>query len=95
MLNPETVQYLQKEAMNFGVKKMVLFGSCLSKPESEAGDIDLAIGGLRKRDLYHFVGELLLSKEITKQVDIVDLSDDIPIIPIILEEGIVIYEEKG
>ena len=97
MLKPETLQYLQKEAKNYGIKKMILFGSCLHKPEDEAGDIDLAVDieGLRDGTIYYFTGELMLSKELNKQVDIVDLSDDIPIIPIILEEGIVIYEEKG
>jgi len=97
VLKPETLQYLQKEAKNYGIKKMILFGSCLHKPEDEAGDIDLAVDieGLRDGTIYYFTGELMLSKELNKQVDIVDLSDDIPIIPIILEEGIVIYEEKG
>ena len=95
MLKPETLEYLQKEAMNFGIKKMILFGSCLHKPEDEAGDIDLAVEGLRKILLPYFVGELLMSNELKKQVDVVDLSDNTPIMPIILDEGVVIFEEKG
>jgi predicted nucleotidyltransferase len=94
MLKPETLDYLKKEAKTFGVKKMILFGSCLHKSDDEAGDIDLAIEGLDGITLCYFVGELLLSKDLKKQVDVVDLSGDIPIIPIALDEGIVIYEEK-
>ena len=91
MLTPETLEYLQKAAKIFGIKKMILFGSCLRKPENEAGDIDLAIEGLKKLSLPYFVGELLMAKELKKQVDIVDLSDKAPINHIILDEGVVIY----
>lgn len=94
MLKPETLAYLQKEAENFGIKKMMLFGSCLYKPEDEAGDIDLAVEGIKKRTLYRFLGTLLLSDELKKQVDVVDLSDNTPIISIILDEGVTIYQQS-
>ena len=76
---------------------MILFGSCLYKPEDEAGDIDLAIDieGLYARTLYYFTGRLLMSDELNKLVDVINLSYDIPIIKIILDEGAPIYEEKG
>jgi len=91
MLKPETLKYLQKTAKEFGVKKLILFGSCLRKPEDEAGDIDLAIEGI-EGFFYKFMGELLMSKELNKLVDVVDLSDDAPINVYILDEGVTIYE---
>jgi predicted nucleotidyltransferase len=94
MLKPETLEYLHNISKEYGVRKMMLFGSCLYKPEDEAGDIDLGVEGLDGINLCYFVGELLLSKELNKQVHVVDLSDDASIIPIILEEGVAIYEEK-
>jgi len=94
MLKHETLKYLRKVSKDFGVKKTILFGSCLYKPEEETGDIDLAVEGIRKRVLYNFVGELLLSKELNKNVDVVDLTDNAPINHIIRDEGVVIYEEK-
>ena len=95
LLNPETLKYLQKVSKEYGVKKMLLFGSCLHKPEDEAGDIDLAVEGLEGTNIYDFVGELLLAKELKKQVHVVDLSTYTPIVPIVLEEGVIIYEGKG
>ena len=92
LLNPETLKYLQKVSEEYGVKRMLLFGSCLHIPEDEAGDIDLAVEGLEDTNIYDFVGELLLSKELNKQVHVVDLSIYTPIIPIVLEEGVIIYE---
>ena len=92
MLKPETLEYLQKVAKDFGVKKLILFGSCLHKPEDEARDIDLAIEGI-EGDFYQFGGKLMMS--LNKLVDVVDLSWKAPINVYILSEGVVIYEERG
>ena len=91
MLTPETLEFLRKTAKEFGVKKMMLFGSCLRKPEDEAHDIDLAIDGI-SGDFYRFGGKLMM--ELNKLVDVIDLSDKAPINIIICDEGVVIYEKE-
>ena len=94
MLKEKTLEYLKRESIKHGVKKLILFGSCLHKPEDDAGDIDLAAEMYEGADIYRFHGELLttLSVKMRKNVDMVDLSSDVPIVPHILDEGIVIYE---
>lgn len=93
MLNNETLDVLRREAENAGVTKMMLFGSCLEKTEDEANDIDIAVAGLKKNALYQFVGGLLLSDELKKQIDVIDLSDNIPFVRLIAKKGVVIYEQ--
>ncbi|MDR2870902.1 MAG: hypothetical protein LBV04_10670 [Deferribacteraceae bacterium] len=43
MLTEKTISILRAKAVKYKVKKLLLFGSCLHKPEMDAGDIDLAI----------------------------------------------------
>lgn len=95
MLKPETLDYLREEAEKAGVTKMLLFGSCLYKPEDEAGDIDIAVEGSEKFDLFQFVGELLWTRRLSKRVDVVDLSDDLPISRLVRRKGVVIYDRQG
>jgi predicted nucleotidyltransferase len=96
MLKEDTLAALRERAKEYGVKKLMLFGSCLYKPEEEAGDIDLAAEMLEDADVYKFHGDLLLnlSLKVGKNIDMVDLTHEIPIVPYILEEGIIIYENS-
>ena len=94
MLKLETLEFLRKTAKEFGVKKLMLFGSCLRKPEDEAGDIDLAIEGI-EGCIYKFGGRLMMSEKLNKMVDVVDISDNAPINVYIFSEGVVIYEDGG
>lgn len=92
MLKTETLEYLREEAEKAGVKKMILFGSCLRKNEDEAGDIDLAVDGISGWKLNVFHGGLMV--DLRKNIDVVDLSFDLPILHIIDEDGVVIYERE-
>ena len=56
----------------FGAKKLLLFGSCLSDIES-ARDIDLAVSGIRAKDFFKFYGKISMS--VDDEVDLVDLDD--------------------
>ena len=95
MLTDETLTFLRDRARDAGVKKLWLFGSCLEKSEAEAGDIDLAVEGLSKNDLWNFYMAITDLDYMCKRVDIVDMSDPVSIIPYILDGGKVIYEAKN
>jgi predicted nucleotidyltransferase len=56
----------------FGVKKLLLFGSCVSDIES-ARDIDIAVSGVKPRDFFKFYGKV--SMIVDDEVDLIDLDD--------------------
>lgn len=90
-LKDSTLKMLIEKAKEHKVKKLMLFGSCLSKSDDEAGDIDLAAEMLPGGNIYQFHGDLLCSVK-TKDVDMVNLKYDTRMIPYVMEEGVVIYE---
>jgi predicted nucleotidyltransferase len=75
-----------------GVKKIFLFGSCLQKDESEAGDIDLGIEGLSRKDVHVLRRRLYSAPEIHRDIDVVRMEDRDWIVPLIELDGISIYE---
>ncbi len=94
-LKETTLAAIRESAKKYRAKKVILFGSCIHKPEEEAGDIDLAAEMLPKGDIYKFHGDLLLSLlDISqKNVDMVNLVYDTRMVPFVMEEGVVIYED--
>jgi len=76
-------------AKEFDVGTIWLFGSVLEK-ESKAQDIDIAVEGIAPENFFKFYFHLILT--LPKPVDLIDLSLDPPIAPIIKERGILIYE---
>ncbi len=74
----------------FGVEKILLFGSCLEDIES-AQDIDIAVSGIKPREFFRYYGKVSMS--VDDEVDIVDL-DDVRehFRKRILSKGRVIYE---
>ncbi len=92
MLTERTIDILREKAERYHVKRLLLFGSCLEKPEEEAGDIDLAVEGIDSDKFLPFYSELMFDKDINKNIDLIDMADDVPIMPIILENNVVIYE---
>ena len=74
----------------FGVGKILLFGSCLGDIES-AQDIDIAVSGIKPREFFKYYGKVSMS--VDDEVDIVDL-DDVRehFRKRILSKGRVIYE---
>ncbi len=93
-LREETLAAIIESAKEYRAKKVMLFGSCLYKPEKEAGDIDLAAEMLQGGNIYEFHGDLLLKlhRIAEKNVDMVGLHEDLPVVSSVLEEGVVIYE---
>ena len=77
-----------KLARRYGVKKILLFGSSLSG-DNKAQDIDLAVEGLPTDKFFEFHGDLLLN--LSKPVDLVDLSTKNRFIKFILRKGQIIF----
>jgi len=75
-------------ARQYGVHKILLFGSC-AEGQKEARDIDLGVIGIEPRRFFEFYGDLMLS--LSKPVDLIDLSKDTKFNTIIKREGIPIY----
>ena len=76
-------------ARDFRLSAVWMFGSALEE-EDEARDIDLAVEGLAPEEFFEFYGRLFT--ELSKPVDLVDLSQNPPIAAIIRQKGVRIYE---
>ncbi len=88
MLSGKTLDYIKSCAREFDVSAVWLFGSSLGD-EATARDIDLAVEGIAPSRFYDFYGRLLF--ELPKPVDLVDMSEDLPIVPLIRRDGVRIY----
>ena len=88
-LKPETIEIINTTASNFGARRVILFGSALRAPESEIGDIDIAVQGLsddRAFDLSCKLAHLL-----PLDVDVINLDGPSFVAPVAQHEGMEIY----
>jgi len=89
MISSNLEQVVRSAAEDFDVQAVWLFGSA-AEDEASARDIDLAVEGLPPERFFDFYGRLYF--ELSKPVDLVDLSQNPPIAAIIRAKGIRIYE---
>lgn len=89
MLSPEIRKTIAECAHEFDVKAVWIFGSSL-EDDSLARDIDLAVEGILPELFFKFYARLFMA--LPKPVDLVDLSQDLPIASIIRAKGVAIYE---
>lgn len=75
-------------ARRFDVGEVFLFGSS-AEPNTQANDIDIAVGGIVPQKFFSFYGELLFS--LSKPVDLIDLSKDTKFNQLVRREGIRLY----
>ena len=73
----------------YNVARVLLFGSTLN-PERESKDIDLAVEGLADSNFFKFYGELIFN--LSKPVDLFDLTKKSAFRDIIIREGVVLYD---
>lgn len=78
---------IKKLAHRYRARKIMLFGSSLSKKLSR--DIDLGVEGLPAEKFFRFYGDLLFS--LPKSVDLIDLSRDTKFTRLVRQEGLTIY----
>ena len=81
-------QIITRCAKKYKVSSIYLFGSSLDEG-SEPNDIDLAVEGIRPNVFFKFYGELM--RNLSKPVDLVDLSIKSLFNQMIEEKGVKIY----
>jgi len=72
----------------YRVKRVLLFGSCIDSSR-ESRDIDIAVEGISTKDFFKYYGDLLLN--LSKPVDVIDLSETSRFVSLVKKEGIPIY----
>ena len=87
MISLKERSIIKKIARRYRVKRVLLFGSSLTK--KTARDIDLAVEGLPAKHFFDFYGDLLFS--LPKPVDLIDLSKDSKFTRLVRQEGLAVY----
>lgn len=81
-------------AKKYGVRKLYLIGSSLSRSVKAVNDYDFAVSGVPKGSFFKFYGELL--RTMSKNVDLIDLSGKkTKFKSIVLRDGKLIYDKKA
>jgi predicted nucleotidyltransferase len=75
-------------ARRYGVGRILLFGSAADTTK-EARDIDLAVEGLAGDKFFTFYGDLLF--DLSKPVDLIDLTKDTKFNRLVAAEGVCLY----
>ena len=74
-------------AKKYKLEKVILFGS--SKERIDARDIDIGVKGIAPELFFKFCGELYMN--LSKPVDVIDLSKDCLFNRLIEKDGLVLY----
>jgi len=90
-INQDQIKRCITLAKEYGVKKLILFGSALDEPE-EARDLDLACDGLPGWKIFEFGARV--EEELHTPVDIIPLSPETPFSRYIKRKGKVIYAAR-
>jgi len=75
-------------ARKYRVKEVFLFGSSIDL-NRQANDIDLAVIGIEPEKFFDFYGDLLF--ELSKPVDLIDLSSDTKFNRLVYRDGVRLY----
>ncbi|MFA5292557.1 MAG: nucleotidyltransferase domain-containing protein [Phycisphaerae bacterium] len=92
MLSSQVRQIVKSCAEQYGVERVWLFGSAV-KDEKHAKDFDFAVEGLSPEKFFDFYGRLFF--DLPKPVDLIDLSQNLPIASLIRRDGVCIYERRS
>jgi predicted nucleotidyltransferase len=76
----------------YNVGEIFLFGSSID-PNRKAKDIDLAVGGIAPEEFFNFYGDLLF--ELSKPIDLIDLSSDTKFNRLVYRDGIRLYGQSA
>lgn len=88
MISERDKKVIQELSKKYRVKKVLLFGSSLD-PVKEGRDIDLAVDGIDPHEFFKYYGDLMLN--LSKPVDLIDLSEISKFVDLVKEEGVPIY----
>ncbi|MBU1298234.1 MAG: nucleotidyltransferase domain-containing protein [Bacteroidetes bacterium] len=87
MISENDKNIILKYAKKYNLIKVILFGS--SKERPDARDIDVGVRGIAPELFFDFCWELY--RDLSKPVDIIDLSKDSLFNKLIEKEGVVLY----
>jgi predicted nucleotidyltransferase len=87
MLSERDKKVILTYAKKYKVKKVILFGSSIDR--TDARDIDIGVKGLAPELFFRFCGELY--RDLSKPVDVIDLSEDCLFNKLIERDGLVLY----
>jgi len=88
MVSMKDLSVIKDISKKYNVEKVLLFGSSLEDGE-QAGDIDIAVSGIKDDMFYRYYGEMIIG--LSKPVDIVNLADNNGFSRLISKEGTVVY----
>jgi predicted nucleotidyltransferase len=88
MLSKDDRDSIVAIAKKYGVSRVLLFGSS-ALPDREGHDIDLAVQGIKAADFFTFYSDLIFN--LSRPVDLIDLSDSSKFHRIVEAEGIPVY----
>ncbi len=88
MITEKDKKIIRQISKKYRVERVLLFGSILDQKKS-SNDIDIAVDGVSPKDFFKYYGDLLL--QLSKPVDIIDLSVSLKLIKLIKQEGKILY----
>ena len=89
MITEKDKKIIRQISKKYRVKRVLLFGSSLDQKKS-SNDIDIAVDGVSPKDFFKYYGDLLL--QLSKPVDVIDLSVSSKFIKLIKQEGKILYD---
>jgi len=87
MISEEDKKIILLYARKYNLEKVILFGS--SKEREDARDIDIGVRGIEPKLFFDFYWELY--RDLSKPVDVIDISIDFLFNKLIEEDGLVLY----
>jgi predicted nucleotidyltransferase len=81
----DTILQISKK---YKIRRVLLFGSSLF-PDRESRDIDIGVEGISPEVFFKYYGELLIN--LSKPIDIIDLSRPSKFVRLITQEGTPLY----
>ncbi len=87
MISEEDKKVILLYARKYNLEKVILFGS--SKEREDARDIDIGVRGIAPKLFFDFCWELY--RDLSKPVDVIDISIDCLFNKLIEEDGLILY----
>lgn len=87
MISENDISIILAYAKKYKLIKVILFGS--AKERRDAKDIDIGVKGINPELFFDFCGELY--RDLSKPVDVIDLSEDCLFNKLIERDGLVLY----
>lgn len=88
MITEKDKKTIREISKKYHATRVILFGSSIDAGK-ESRDIDIAVEGIEPKDFFKYYGDLLLN--ISKPVDVIDLSGTSKFVKLVLQEGVPLY----